>query len=118
VATAGAKGSGPAIVFGVATGVIVGPVLFVILALVPTFGSQAFALKDRGTAVLYLVETIVLALVMAFLFTPFARLPIFFRVAGLTTVIIALGGLSICDLVAVGELWNATPNPAYTPAHR
>jgi len=118
VAPAGAKGRGPAIVFGVATGVIVGPFLFLILALLPTYGGRTFALQDRGTAVLYLVETIVLALVMAFLFTPFARLPIFFRVAGLTTVIIALGALSICDLVSVGELGNATPKPAYTPTHR
>jgi hypothetical protein len=117
-AAAGAKGTGPAIVFGLATGVVVGPFLFAILALLPTYGGRAFASGERGTAVLYLVETLALALVMAFLFTPFARLPVFFRVAGLTTVIIALGGLSICDLVVVAELRNTVPRPAYTPAHR
>jgi len=113
-APAGAKGDGPAIVFGAATGVVVGPVLFVLLALLPSYGG----IGERGIALSYLVETLVLALVIALLFTPFARLSLFFRVAGLTTLIIALGGLSICDLVIVEQVRSMTPNPAYTPAHR
>jgi hypothetical protein len=117
-AAAAASANGPAVVFGLATGVIVGPFLFVVLALLPAFGGRSYALGERGTAALYLIETIGLALVMGFLFTPFARLPVFFRVAGLTTVIIALGGLSICDFVAVGQLRNTIPHPAFTPAHR
>jgi len=117
-APAVAKANGPAIVFGAATGVIVGPVLFVVLALLPTYGGRTFGLQDRGIAAIYLIETIVLALVMAFLFTPVARLPVFFRVAGLTTVIIALGGLSLCDFAAFIQLQHAAPHPAYTPAHR
>jgi hypothetical protein len=116
-APAGARGNGPAIVFGAATGVVVGPLLFAVLGLVPAYIGRTSAPGDRGIAALYFIETVVLALVMAYLFTPSARLPLFFRVAGLTTVIIALGGLSICDLGAVLSLMHPTP-PAYSPAHR
>jgi hypothetical protein len=109
------------VVFGGCAGIIVGSILGGVLLLVPMMltglNGNAGGLGDRSVGLVWLAESAGLLAAIVFFALPVAkRVPPFVRALAIGAAFVALGGLSICDTIALSQLF-VQPHK-YAPVYR
>jgi hypothetical protein len=109
------------VLFGILCGFIFGVPAFVAFVLFGVYLSNSLpgswsAVHARSIS--WLVETALIVGVLIWIFRPRSRVPLFVRAFAASFAVIALGGLAICDVMAVVDLTGKSPGAPSPLKHR